>query len=130
MKVIRASNAPVDFEVVDNIKDQVTPEALASARRTGCTLKGEFVTGIGRGSKPSINVDLRKSLSLYANVVHSFNVPGIASRCVSAAGYGASVRGSRHAALCLRCDYRLARHSKRCNTPAHRSHPAATRTWT
>ncbi len=80
MKVIAASNAPVDFDVVDNIVDKLTPEALASARRTGCTLKGEFVTGVGRGTKPSINVDLRKSLSLYANVVHSFNVPGITSR--------------------------------------------------
>lgn len=38
---------------------------------------------VRRGSKPSINVDLRKTLSLYANVVHSFNVPGIASRCVA-----------------------------------------------
>jgi len=42
------------------------------------------VTGVGRGTKPSINVDLRKSLALYANVVHSFNVPGINSRCVCA----------------------------------------------
>ena len=38
------------------------------------------VPGIGRGSKPSINVEIRKTLSLYANVVHSFNMPGIASR--------------------------------------------------
>ena len=43
-------------------------------------LQGEFVTGIGRGSKPSINVDLRKQLGLFANVVHSFNMPGIESR--------------------------------------------------
>ena len=38
------------------------------------------MTGIGRGTLPSINVDLRKSLSLFANVVHSFNLPGIPSR--------------------------------------------------
>ena len=36
--------------------------------------------GVGRGTKPSINVDLRKTLGLYANVVHSFNIPGVASR--------------------------------------------------
>ena len=45
MRVIRATNAPIDFEIVDNIVDKLTPEAVASAKRTGCTLKGEFVTG-------------------------------------------------------------------------------------
>ena len=38
------------------------------------------IAGVGRGTKPSINVDLRKTLGLYANVVHSFNIPGVASR--------------------------------------------------
>ena len=80
MACIKATNAPVSFEVVDDIKDRLTPTALASARKTGTILKGEFVTGVGRGTLPSINVDLRKSLSLFANVVHSFNLPGIPSR--------------------------------------------------
>lgn len=80
MKVIKATNAPIAFEIVDNIVDKVTPEAIASLKRTGCGIKGEFVTGVGKGTKPSINIELRKSMELYANVVHSFNVPGIASR--------------------------------------------------
>jgi isocitrate dehydrogenase (NAD+) len=58
----------------------VTPEAIDSLSRTRCGIKGEFVTGVGRGTKPSINIELRKSMQLYANVVHSFNLPGIASR--------------------------------------------------
>lgn len=49
-------------------------------------LQGEFITGVGRGTKPSINVELRKALGLFANVVHSFNMPGIPSRCVRPVG--------------------------------------------
>jgi isocitrate dehydrogenase (NAD+) len=35
-----------------------------------------YFAAIGRGSKRSINVDLRKGLDLYANVVHTFPIPG------------------------------------------------------
>jgi hypothetical protein len=64
MKVLKATQAPLSFDVVDNIVDRVTPEAISSLRRTGCGLKGEFVTGVGRGTKPSINIDLRKSMQV------------------------------------------------------------------
>lgn len=80
MRVIKATNAPVNFEIVDNIVDRLTPEAMASFQRTGVCLKGDFNTGIGRGSLPSINIELRRKMNLYANVIHSFNVPGIDSR--------------------------------------------------
>jgi hypothetical protein len=33
----------------------------------GCA--GEFVTGIGPGTLPSINVELREKLDMYANIV-------------------------------------------------------------
>ena len=59
---------------------QVTPEALASLHKTKCAIKGEFITGIGKGTPPSVNIELRKTLQLYANVVHSFNIPNIPSR--------------------------------------------------
>lgn len=72
MRAVQSTNAPISFEIVDNITDRLTPEALSSAKRTGCVLKGEFVTGIGKGSKVSVNIELRKALQLYANVVHSF----------------------------------------------------------
>lgn len=80
MRTVKACNAPVQFEIIDNIKDKVTPEALASLARTKCGLKGEFSTPIGKGSKPSINIELRKCLDLYANVVHAVNIPGVPSR--------------------------------------------------
>jgi isocitrate dehydrogenase (NAD+) len=80
MRAIKSSGAPVSFEIVDTIKDVVTPDALASIRRNGVALKGEFITGVGKGTPVSVNIELRKTLGLYANVVHSFNVPGISSR--------------------------------------------------
>lgn len=49
----------------------MTPEAIASLKRTGCGLKGEFVTGIGRGTLPSINIDIRKSLNVRAQLTHA-----------------------------------------------------------
>ena len=38
------------------------------------------LTAVGRNSLPSINVQLRKALDLYANVVHSFPLPGLTPR--------------------------------------------------
>lgn len=80
MKVVEASGAPVDFEIVDNITDAVTPEAIASLAKNRVALKGEFGVEAGPGTKPSINMELRKGLDLYANVVHSFPLPGTKPR--------------------------------------------------
>jgi isocitrate dehydrogenase (NAD+) len=80
MRVIKATGAPISFEIVDNVKDKVTPEALASVRKNQVAIKGEFVTGVGKGTLPSVNIELRKALGLYANVVHSFNLPGVPTR--------------------------------------------------
>jgi hypothetical protein len=46
------------------VRLQVTPEAIASLKRTGCGIKGEFVTGVGKGTLPSINIELRKSMKV------------------------------------------------------------------
>jgi isocitrate dehydrogenase (NAD+) len=80
MRVVKAAGAPIVFEVVDNIRDKMTPEAAASFKRTGVCLKGEFSGGIGKGTPVSVNIELRKQFQLYANVVHSFNMPGISYR--------------------------------------------------
>ena len=45
----------------------IPPEAWASIRRTGTLLKGPMTTPQGKGVK-SLNVTLRKSLGLFANV--------------------------------------------------------------
>lgn len=45
-KVVDASDAPIEWDVVDNIVDRVTTEALESLRRTRVGLKGEFIVGV------------------------------------------------------------------------------------
>lgn len=75
-QVIAASQAPIEWDIVDNIKDRITPEAIASLKSTGVGIKGQFITGIGRNSLPSINVQLREVLNLYANIVSAVTIPG------------------------------------------------------
>jgi isocitrate dehydrogenase (NAD+) len=55
------------------------PATLASIRRTKVCLKGPVTTPIGTGFK-SVNVALRQTLDLYANLRPVKNVPGVASR--------------------------------------------------
>ena len=54
-------------------------DAVASVRRNRVALKGPMVTGIVSGP-PSINVALRKSLGLYANLRPVKNIEGVNSR--------------------------------------------------
>lgn len=75
-QVVGASGAPIQWDIVDNIRDKITPEATESLKRTGVGIKGQFITAIGRGSLPSINVQLRQALNLYANIVAAVSIPG------------------------------------------------------
>lgn len=51
MRVVEATGAPIAWEVVDNIVDKLTPEAVASLKKHRVALKGEFQVGAcGRGS--------------------------------------------------------------------------------
>ncbi len=45
MRVLEASSAPLEFEVVDNVVDTLTPEVLESFRKNKVALKGEFQVG-------------------------------------------------------------------------------------
>ena len=55
------------------------PATLASIRRTKVCLKGPITTPVGTGFK-SVNVTLRQTLDLYANLRPVKNVPGVAAR--------------------------------------------------
>ncbi|HEX7614518.1 MAG TPA: isocitrate dehydrogenase (NAD(+)) [Thermoanaerobaculia bacterium] len=55
------------------------PATLASIQRTRVCLKGPIGTPIGRGFK-SVNVALRQTLDLYANLRPVKNVPGVPAR--------------------------------------------------
>jgi isocitrate dehydrogenase (NAD+) len=84
--ILEAAKAPVRFEeVLVGIEaerregDLLPPRALESIRRNGVALKGPVTTPVGTGFA-SINVRLRKTLDLYANLRPVKNLPGIVSR--------------------------------------------------
>lgn len=86
IKVIRATGADVEFEtvnaglgVVEKYGKPLPDEALETIRRNRVALKGPLTTAIAKGF-PSVNVELRKRLNLYANLRPVKNVPGIQSR--------------------------------------------------
>ncbi len=84
--VLEASGAPLRFEeaVVGREAeraegDPLPARVLDSIRKNGVALKGPVGTPIGKGFA-SINVRLRKSLDLYANLRPVRNVPCVPSR--------------------------------------------------
>ncbi len=86
IRVLEAAKAPVRFEeVIVGIEaerregDLLPPRALESIRKHGVALKGPVTTPVGKGFA-SINVRLRKTLDLYANLRPVKNLPGIVSR--------------------------------------------------
>lgn len=74
LSIIRATGAPIDFEIVDMGKtwyekghsSGMTPEAKNTIEQLGVLLKGPMETPKGKGMK-SINVTARKMWSTYAN---------------------------------------------------------------
>ena len=84
--ILEAAGAGLDWERHDageaSIKVSgmpLPPATLASIRRTKVCLKGPITTPVGTGFK-SVNVTLRQTLDLYANLRPVKNVPGVASR--------------------------------------------------
>jgi len=81
VQVFDAADVPVEFERFE-FKDfdaGVPENVVASFQKTGVALKGPFHTPIMSKHK-SINIILRTTFDLYANVVHCVNLPGIESR--------------------------------------------------
>jgi isocitrate dehydrogenase len=82
MDVIKASNAPIDFEEIvvgeeiylSGIKSGIPNDAWDKMSETGVLLKGPITTPQGGGYK-SLNVTIRKTMGLFANVrpVKSFH---------------------------------------------------------
>jgi len=84
--ILEAAGAPLAFEeaVVGREAetregDPLPPRVLESVRRNRVALKGPVGTPIGTGFA-SVNVRLRKSLDLYANLRPVKNVPTIPTR--------------------------------------------------
>jgi isocitrate dehydrogenase (NAD+) len=84
--ILEAARAPLAFEEVvvgreaeEREGDPLPPGALAAIRKTGVALKGPVGTPIGKGFQ-SVNVRLRQTFELYANLRPVKNVPSVESR--------------------------------------------------
>lgn len=85
-QVIDASGAQIDWEVVEAgekmIAEYNTPlpeHVLDSIKKNKIALKGPITTPVGKGFR-SVNVTLRQTLNLYANVRPVANFPNVPSR--------------------------------------------------
>jgi isocitrate dehydrogenase (NAD+) len=84
-RILEASGVQVDWEEIEGRTDKATVEgqlvnqaAVESVRRNRVALKGPMATAIASGA-PSVNVALRKTLDLYANLRPVKNLPGVKS---------------------------------------------------
>ena len=84
-RILEAAGVEIEWEEIDGRADQssdqgqrVNQAAIDSVRRNRMALKGPMATAIA-GGPPSVNVALRKSLDLYANLRPVKNVPGVKS---------------------------------------------------
>src|SRR5467141_2470236 len=84
-RVLEATSVQIDWEEIagrsdssSNQEKTVNQAAVASVRRNRVALKGPMATAIAGGA-PSVNVALRKTLDLYANLRPVKNLPGVKS---------------------------------------------------
>ncbi|GAC1703371.1 MAG: isocitrate/isopropylmalate dehydrogenase family protein [Candidatus Acidiferrum sp.] len=85
-RVIEAAGVLIDWEELEGRTDKATEKgqlvnqaAVESVRKNHVALKGPIGTAIAGGA-PSVNVALRKTLDLYANLRPVKNLPGVKAR--------------------------------------------------
>jgi isocitrate dehydrogenase (NAD+) len=85
-RILEAAGVQFDWEVLEGRTDKATEKgqlvnqlAVDSVRKNHVALKGPMATAIAGGA-PSVNVALRKTLDLYANLRPVKNLPGVVSR--------------------------------------------------
>merc|ERR1719318_226647 len=86
-EVFKAAGVPMDFEVyfmseVHSALSSPISQVTESIRRNGMCLKGILTTPSfsASGERDTLNIRMRKSLDLYANVVKVVSIPGVKSR--------------------------------------------------
>jgi isocitrate dehydrogenase (NAD+) len=84
-RILEATGVQIDWEEIagrsdssSNQEKTVNQAAVESVRRNRVALKGPMATAIAGGA-PSVNVALRKTLDLYANLRPVKNMPGVKS---------------------------------------------------
>jgi isocitrate dehydrogenase (NAD+) len=85
-RILEAAGVEIEWEEIAgrssdgaNTGQAVNQGAIDSVRRNHVALKGPMATAVAGGA-PSVNVALRKSLDLYANLRPVRNLPGVKSR--------------------------------------------------
>lgn len=81
-RVFEAADIPVKFIYPDvnlHIDGGLTQEVVELFTETKVAMKGPYFTPVG-AKNVSLNVQLRKSFDLFANVVHAHNIPGVVTR--------------------------------------------------
>src|SRR6202140_5181300 len=85
-RILAATGVKIEWEELEGRTDKstekgqlVSQSAVESVRRNHVALKGPMATAIAGGA-PSVNVALRKTLDLYANLRPVKNLPGVKSR--------------------------------------------------
>ena len=85
-RILDAASVQIDWEEIEGRSDkttekgqQVNQAAIDAVRKNHVALKGPMATAIAGGA-PSVNVALRKTLDLYANLRPVKNLPGVKAR--------------------------------------------------
>uniref|UniRef100_A0A915E467 Isocitrate dehydrogenase [NAD] subunit, mitochondrial n=1 Tax=Ditylenchus dipsaci TaxID=166011 RepID=A0A915E467_9BILA len=83
-RIFAFAHIPVDFEEIDLSSNDPGNEALESAitavKRNGIAIKGNIETKFDSPQFKSRNVEIRRRLDLYANVLHCVSIPTIPCR--------------------------------------------------
>jgi isocitrate dehydrogenase (NAD+) len=83
-RIFRYAHVPVDFEVIDldsrDLSDKALDQAIDAIKRNGVALKGNIETKFDNAEYKSRNVELRRRLDLYANVLHCVSIPSVKCR--------------------------------------------------
>ncbi|KYR00648.1 isocitrate dehydrogenase (NAD+) [Tieghemostelium lacteum] len=79
-KIFSAAKVPIEWDTVNvNAQTGVSDEIIDSIRKNKVGLKGPLATPIGTGHQ-SLNLALRKTFNLYANVRPCVSIPGFKTR--------------------------------------------------
>ena len=86
VKIFDAAKVPIEWiesqaglNAIDKHPSGIPDETFQAIRKYQIALKGPTTTPVGKGHK-SVNVTLRKSLELYANVRPAKSLPGVRTR--------------------------------------------------
>uniref|UniRef100_A0AC35FUL5 Isocitrate dehydrogenase [NAD] subunit, mitochondrial n=2 Tax=Panagrolaimus sp. PS1159 TaxID=55785 RepID=A0AC35FUL5_9BILA len=83
-RIFTFAQVPVDFETIqvssENPREEDLENAIVSVKRNGVALKGNIETKFDDPHFKSRNMEIRRRLDLYANVLHTVTIPTVPSR--------------------------------------------------